>query len=73
MNIFSAGRRIAVVIAVIWAICSIALMSAGGGLKTLTLLIGFPVIWAVTWAVGWIVRGLLGIPSGKDKRPTADF
>lgn len=23
-----------------------------------------------TWAVGWIVRGFLGIPRGKDRRPT---
>ena len=26
--------------------------------------------WAFTWTVGWIVRGFMGIPHGKDSKPT---
>ena len=37
-------------------------LAIGGGLLFL---------WSFSWVVGWIVRGFLGIPSGKDQRGQA--
>ena len=31
---------------------------------------GVAVLWAVVASIGWIIRGFMGIPRGKDVRPT---
>ncbi len=45
-----------------------ALKSAG--MHLLGMLASLATFWAFTWAVGWIVRGFIGIPHGKDSKPT---
>lgn len=42
---------------------------AAGAAKWIAL--GAFVIWVISGITGWIVRGFLGIPAGKDQRPTA--
>jgi hypothetical protein len=79
MNIFEGSRRIAKVAAAFWAgavIVKAFFDGAFDGRYDLwseisrflpTLITGPLVILAFTIATGWIVRGFLGIPSGKDQ------
>jgi hypothetical protein len=73
MNIFEGSRRIAKVIAGVWAIGTASSFQNEIKLLVFTpffkvLLGGLAFIWVFTWVVGWIVRGFRGIPRGQDSK-----
>jgi hypothetical protein len=80
MNIFEGSRRVAKVAGAFWigAVITIAFWDGafdGSGHYDfqrfiVNLLSGPVVILAFTVATGWIVRGFMGIPQGKDSKPT---
>jgi hypothetical protein len=78
MNIFEGSRRIAKVIAAVWAIGTLsAAFYDGIELFEFTVFFKFLVgglafIWAFTWVVGWIARGFMSIPLGQDSKLVAD-
>jgi hypothetical protein len=78
MNIFEGSRRIAKVIAGLWAIGTLSAAFYDGielfDFKAFFELFGggLVFIWAFTWIVGWITRGFMGIPRGQDSKPVAD-
>ena len=78
MNIFEGGRRIRTVIALGAPIgfflfgCIFLKGDFDISAQELKVLIIASLIWAaivhvLSFAIGWIVRGFLGIPSGKDR------
>ena len=79
MNIFEGSRRIAKVAAGLWAGGLVAGAFLGGfDLSNMSRLKEFLIamvgglvsIGCFTIATGWIVRGFMGIPRGKDSKPT---
>lgn len=72
INIFEAGRRLLRVVQGLLALSAIGFLILGGepGKAIAVLFAAYLVgITFCAMALGWIVRGLLGIPTGEDRRP----
>ncbi len=78
MNVFEAGRRVAILAMIACALFSVAvaahdefrwrdIQNAGQMLGA-----GCVAIVAASYAVGWVLRGLLGIPQGADHLPPSE-
>ena len=72
-NVFEGARRIAKLVAVLWILGWVvaAFNTSQIWQDALAFIGGLAFLWAFTWAVGWIVRGFLGIPMGRDEKPTS--
>ncbi len=73
MNFFAAGRRLTWVLIAVWVAFFIVgtLIDGTAGIRNpggfaALVLGGALVIYGTSWAVGWIVRGAMGVESGKD-------
>lgn len=72
INIFEAGRRILFVFHIIvMAGTAIGIILHPEDWKTNAMIGGGIIlpVYLLAWAIGWILRGLLGIPTGEDRRP----
>ena len=70
MNIFEGSRRVAKVIAGLLVIVALSIDHTLNGVLFICEMLF--VFWIFTWTTGWIVRGFMGIPTGTDKKVSAD-
>jgi hypothetical protein len=73
MNIFAFGRRLLICITVLVIVIHGALCHIGSRVDCWSgsieyVLKGLFVMWMIAFGIGWIMRGLLDVPMGKDKK-----
>ena len=76
INVFEGARRIAKLAGTLLIFVVVVVLVINWSdqdtvkLALIFLFAGLASLWALTWATGWIVRGFMGIPRGKDHRPS---